>query len=59
MANLKSGYAEKTLAYNLAINQTSSPFTQMVTDAVFGGNVDAVVNAAQTGFDRALQEAED
>ncbi|HZZ95469.1 MAG TPA: sugar ABC transporter substrate-binding protein [Jatrophihabitantaceae bacterium] len=59
LANLKSGYAEKTLAYNLAINQTSSPFTQMITDAVFGGNVDSVVNGAQTGFVRALQEAED
>lgn len=59
LANLKTGYAEKTLAYNLAINQTSSPFTTMITSAVFGGNVDSVVAGAQSGFERALQEAED
>jgi multiple sugar transport system substrate-binding protein len=59
LAGLKQGYAEKTLAYNLAINQTSSPFTQMITSAVFGGSVAHNARSAQGGFERALSEAED
>jgi multiple sugar transport system substrate-binding protein len=55
---LPEGYAPQTLAYNTAINQVSSPYFQMFTSAVFGGNVDAALKTAQGGFDRALSQAE-
>ena len=55
---LPSGYAPTTLAYNTAINQVSGPFFQMFTSAVFGGGIDSALKTAQTGFQRALMQAE-
>lgn len=55
---LPRGYAEKTLAYNTAINQVSSPWFTMFTSAVFGGNVDAAIKKAQSAFSRALKQAQ-
>jgi multiple sugar transport system substrate-binding protein len=55
---LPRGYAPKTLAYNTAVNQVSGPFFAMFSSAVFGGNVDGAIHQAQTGFERALTQAE-
>jgi len=55
---LPTGYAEKTIAYNTAVNQTSGPFFTMWTRAVFDGDVDGAISAAQTGFTRALGQAQ-
>ncbi|MET3805503.1 multiple sugar transport system substrate-binding protein [Nakamurella sp. UYEF19] len=55
---LPTGYAEKTIAYNTAVNQTSGPFFTMWTRAVFDGDVDGAFAAAQTGFTRALGQAQ-
>ena len=55
---LPNGYAPQTLAYNTAVNQVSGPFFQMFTTAVFGAGVGPALKAAQTGFNRALTQAE-
>jgi multiple sugar transport system substrate-binding protein len=55
---LSHGYAPKTLAYNVIFNQPGGPWLTLFTDAVFGGNVDGALRAAQTQFDNALTEAE-
>jgi multiple sugar transport system substrate-binding protein len=55
---LATGYAEKTLAYNTAVNQVSGPWFSMFTSAVFGGNVAGAIRKGQTGFDRALTQAQ-
>jgi multiple sugar transport system substrate-binding protein len=55
---LPHGYAPTTLAYNTAVNQVSSPFFEMFTSAVFGGKIDAAIKTAQSGFERALSQAE-
>lgn len=55
---LPHGYAPTTLAYNTAVNQVSGPFFAMFSSAVFGGNVSAAMKSAQTGFSRALTQAE-
>ena len=54
----KYGYAEKTLAYNTAVNQASGPFLELFQRAVFGGHVDAAIKAGQSAFTRALQQAQ-
>jgi multiple sugar transport system substrate-binding protein len=57
--SLPHGYASKTLAYNTAVNQVSGgPFLQMFVTAVFGGNVEGAIKAAQPGFASALLEAD-
>lgn len=58
LKNLPDGYAEKTLAYNTAINQVSGPWFTMFTSAVFGSGVAAAIKKAQTGFTRALSQAQ-
>jgi multiple sugar transport system substrate-binding protein len=55
---LSTGYAEKTLAYNTAINQVSGPWFTLFTAAVFGGDVNGALKKAQTGFTRALKQAQ-
>ncbi len=55
---LPKGYAEKTLAYNTAINQVSGPWFTLFTSAVFGGDVAAAIKKAQGGFNRALDQAQ-
>ena len=55
---LSSGYAEKTLAYNTAVNQVSGPWFSMFTSAVFGSGVDAAIRKGQSGFARAFTQAQ-
>jgi multiple sugar transport system substrate-binding protein len=55
---LSTGYAEKTLAYNTAVNQVSGPWFTLFTAAVFGGHVNQALKQAQTGFARALKQAQ-
>jgi multiple sugar transport system substrate-binding protein len=55
---LRTGYAEKTLAYNTAVNQVSGPWFSMFTSAVFGGDVAGAIRKGQTGFARALNQAQ-
>jgi multiple sugar transport system substrate-binding protein len=55
---LSTGYAEKTLAYNTAINQVSGPWFTLFTAAVFGPDLNSAVKQAQTGFTRALNQAQ-
>ncbi len=55
---LATGYAEKTLAYNTAVNQVSGPWFAMFTSAVFGSNVAGAIRKGQSGFARALSQAQ-
>lgn len=55
---LPQGYAPKTLAYNQIFNQPGGPWLTMFTDAVFGGDLDGALAAAQPAFTNALAEAE-
>lgn len=55
---LGHGYAPQTLAYNTAINQVSGPFFQLFTSAVFGGGIASALRSAQSGFERALSQAQ-
>jgi multiple sugar transport system substrate-binding protein len=55
---LRTGYAEKTLAYNTAVNQVSGPWFSMFTSAVFGGDVAGAIRKGQSGFARALNQAQ-
>jgi multiple sugar transport system substrate-binding protein len=55
----KYGYAEKTLAYNTAVNQASGPFLELFQRAVFSGDVSGAIRSGQTAFTRALQQAQD
>lgn len=55
---LPLGYAPKTLAYNVIFNQPGGPWLTLFTDAVFGGDVNGALTAAQPSFDNALSEAE-
>jgi multiple sugar transport system substrate-binding protein len=56
--SLPHGYASQTLAYNTAVNQVSGPFYQMFVTAVFRGNVAGAISAGQSGFARALVQAD-
>jgi multiple sugar transport system substrate-binding protein len=56
---LPKGYAPKTLAYNTTFNQPGGPWLTMFTVAVFDGQVDAAIKAAQPGFTNALQQAQE
>lgn len=58
VAELKRGYAEKTLAYNTTFNQVSGPWFAMFIRAVFHGDVDGALRAAQPGFSRTLDQAQ-
>lgn len=55
---LPSGYAPKTLAYNIVFNQPGGPWLTLFTDAVFGGDVSGALQAAQGSFTNAITEAE-
>ncbi|MBC7723630.1 MAG: extracellular solute-binding protein [Burkholderiaceae bacterium] len=58
LENLDKGYAPQTLAYNLLINQPSGPFLRMFREAVFGSGTLPAMKAAQSGFDRILEQAQ-
>lgn len=58
VAELKRGYAEKTLAYNTTFNQVSGPWFAMFIRAVFDGDVDGAIRRAQPGFTRTLEQAQ-
>jgi multiple sugar transport system substrate-binding protein len=56
---LSSGYAPKTLAYNVIFNQPGGPWLTLFTDVVFGGaDVDGALRTAQGQFADALTEAD-
>jgi multiple sugar transport system substrate-binding protein len=55
---LPTGYAPKTLAYNIVFNQPGGPWLTLFTDAVFGGDVPGALRAAQGSFTDAITEAE-
>ncbi|WP_027479207.1 ABC transporter substrate-binding protein [Gryllotalpicola ginsengisoli] len=58
LEHLDLGYAPRTLAYNLAINQADGPFLAMFRKAVFDGDVDGALSDGQAGFDRLLKETQ-
>ena len=55
---IEVGYAPTTLAYNLLFNQPNSPHFELFRRAVFDGEVEAAMAAAQTAFDRVLEQAQ-
>ncbi|MFE5258627.1 ABC transporter substrate-binding protein [Streptomyces coelicoflavus] len=56
---LKTSTVERTLGYNVLINQVSGPWLGMFTQAVFGpSGVDAALRDAQPGFDRVLEASQ-
>lgn len=56
--NITKGYAPQTLAYNLLVNQPSSPYFTMFRTAVYGAGVAQAMKAAQPEYDRILAEAQ-
>ncbi|WP_432102097.1 ABC transporter substrate-binding protein [Streptomyces sp. bgisy091] len=56
---LRTSTVERTLGYNVLINQVSGPWLSMFTDATFGpSGVDAAMRDAQPGFDRVLEASQ-
>lgn len=58
LSSLRNGYAPKTIAYNVTFNQPGGPWLTMFTQAVFDGDIDGALKAAQPAFSNALQQAE-
>jgi len=58
LEHLDRGYAPVTLAYNLLYNQPDSPFIAMFRRAVFAGDVDGAMRAAQESYDQILRQAQ-
>src|SRR3954471_24652012 len=58
LEHLDRGYAPVTLAYNLLYNQPDSPFIAMFRRAVFAGDVDGAMSAAQKSYDQILRQAQ-
>ncbi len=52
------GYAPRTLAYNLLVNQPSSPYFAMFREAVFGAGVAPAMRAAQSDYQRILDQVQ-
>lgn len=56
---LRTSTVERTLGYNVLINQVSGPWLGLFTDATFGpSSVDAALREAQSGFDRVLEASQ-
>ncbi|QDP98180.1 sugar ABC transporter substrate-binding protein [Microlunatus elymi] len=56
--HLDAGYAPKTLAYNVIYNQADGPWLAMFRRAVFSGQVEAAMQAAESGYNRLLKQAQ-
>lgn len=56
---LQHSSMDKTIAYNVVINQQSGPFLTLYTKAVFGtGNINALLSSSQQLFTRTLDAAQ-
>lgn len=55
---IDKGYAPRTLAYNLLVNQPSSPYFAMFREAVFGAGVGPAMRAAQPEYERILDQVQ-
>jgi multiple sugar transport system substrate-binding protein len=55
---IDKGYAPQTLAYNLLVNQPSSPYFAMFREAVFGAGVSAAMRTAQSDYQRILDQVQ-
>ncbi|TNM69466.1 sugar ABC transporter substrate-binding protein [Streptomyces sp. NP160] len=58
LEQIQTGYAPRTLSYNLLYNQPDSPYFEMFRRAVFDGDVDGAVAGAQGAYDRILEQAQ-
>lgn len=58
LENLEDGYAPRTLVYEEAINEANGPFLAMFRRAVFDGDVDGALQAAQVTVHRLLEETQ-
>ncbi|MBT2503598.1 sugar ABC transporter substrate-binding protein [Curtobacterium sp. ISL-83] len=55
---LDKGYAPQTLAYNLLVNQPSSPYFAMFREAVYGSGTKAAMQTAQADYARILDQVQ-
>ncbi|MFJ3383681.1 MULTISPECIES: ABC transporter substrate-binding protein [unclassified Curtobacterium] len=55
---IDKGYAPQTLAYNLLVNQPSSPYFAMFREAVFGAGVSSAMRTAQSDYQRILDQVQ-
>jgi len=58
LEQIETGYAPRTLSYNLLYNQPDSPYFEMFRRAVFDGDVDGAMASAQARYDRVLEQAQ-
>ncbi|KAB8168704.1 extracellular solute-binding protein [Streptomyces sp. 3MP-14] len=58
LLELDAGYAPLSLAYARIYNQNDGPWLAMIREAVFGGNVDRALAAAQPRFDEILRQGD-
>jgi len=58
LEQIDTGYAPRTLSYNLLYNQPDSPYFEMFRRAVFDGDVDGAMASAQARYDRVLEQAQ-
>ncbi|MCJ1714635.1 ABC transporter substrate-binding protein [Microbacterium sp. M1A1_1b] len=55
---IDKGYAPRTLAYNLLVNQPSSPYFAMFREAVFGDGVSGAMRTAESDYQRILDQVQ-
>ena len=58
LADITRGYAPTSLSYNRLFNQQDGPWLAMYRRAVFTGDVDGALDAAQADFDRILKQGD-
>lgn len=56
--DLDAGYAPRSLSYNRLYNQQDGPWLAMYRRAVFAGDVDGALDAAQQDYDRILAQGD-
>jgi multiple sugar transport system substrate-binding protein len=54
LRGVSRGHAPKTIVYNITFNQPGSPWENMFTAAVFGGDITAAIRAGQGAFTTAI-----
>lgn len=58
LEQLEAGYAPLTLSYNRIYNQSDGPWLEMFRRAVFDGQTDEAMAAAQMRYDQILQQGD-
>ncbi|WP_029150896.1 ABC transporter substrate-binding protein [Microbacterium indicum] len=58
LEQIDAGYAPLSLSYNRIYNQSDGPWLEMFRRAVFDGEIDAAMQAAQSTYDQILRQGD-